>query len=188
MLVIVNKKRFYTAITITALIVISLIVALLIPPVTKAVYPLKYESQILTHSAQYDLDPYLIMGIISAESQFEADAVSHKDAMGLMQVKEETAKWCIDHFELDADVEDIYKPDTNILIGCAYIDYLIDMFEGNTDVAVAAYNAGQGNVKKWLADSRYSDDGKTLKNIPFDETEKYVKKVRNREKIYRDLY
>ncbi len=188
MLVIVNKKRFYTAITITALILISLITALLIPPVTKAVYPLKYERQILTHSKEYGLDPYLIMGVISAESQFEADAVSHKDAMGLMQVKEDTAKWCIEHFELDADVENIYQPDTNILIGCAYIDYLIDMFGGHTDVAIAAYNAGQGNVKKWLEDSRYSKDGKTLTKIPFEETENYVKKVRNREKIYRDLY
>ena len=188
MLVIVNRKRFYTAITITVLILISLIVALLIPPVTKAVYPLKYERQIMAHSEKYGLDPYLIMGIISAESQFESDAVSHKDAMGLMQIKEETAGWCIEHFELNADIKDIYKPDTNILIGCAYIDYLIDMFEGHTDVAIAAYNAGQGNVKKWLADSRYSDNGKTLTKIPFDETEKYVKKVRNREKIYRDLY
>lgn len=188
MLVIVNRKRFYTAITITALILISVIVALIIPPVTKAVYPLKYERHIISHSKEYGLDPYLIMGIISAESQFEADAVSHKDALGLMQIKEETAKWCIEHFELDADVDDIYEPDTNILIGCAYIDYLIDMFEGHTDVAIAAYNAGQGNVKKWLDDNRYSDDGKQLKKIPFDETENYVKKVRNREKIYRDLY
>ena len=188
MLVIVNKKRFCTAVTITAILIISLIVALIMPPVTKAVYPLKYERLIRSHSSEYDLDPYLIMGIISAESQFEADAISHKDAMGLMQIKEETAKWCIDHFELDADIRDIYEPDTNIMIGCAYIDYLTDMFEGKTDVAIAAYNAGQGNVKKWLSDNRYSDDGKTLKNIPFDETEKYVKKVRNREKIYRDLY
>lgn len=188
MLVIVNKKRFCTAVTITALILISLIVALLVPPVTKAVYPLRYERQILTYAKEYDLDPYLIMGIISAESQFESDAVSHKDAMGLMQIKADTAKWCIEHFELDADISDIYKPDTNILIGCTYIDYLIDMFEGNTDVAIAAYNAGQGNVKKWLEDSRYSDDGKTLKKIPFEETEKYVKKVKHREKVYRDLY
>ncbi len=188
MLVIVNRKRFYTAVTITTLILLSIIIAILIPPVTKAVHPLKYEKQILSYAQKYHLDPYLIMGIISAESRFEADATSHKDAKGLMQIKEDTAKWCIEQFELDADIEDIYQPDTNILIGCTYIDYLIDMFEGNTDVAIAAYNAGQGNVRKWLEDSRYSDDGKTLKKIPFEETEKYVKKVRNRQEIYRDLY
>ena len=188
MLIIANKKRFVTAVTVLCILVISVIAIAMIPSVSKAVYPLKYENHIRAYSDIYDLDPYLVMAVISAESHFDKDAISHKDAKGLMQIKEETAKWCIQHFKLDADSSDIYEPKTNILIGCSYIDYLIDMFEGNVDTAIAAYNAGQGNVKKWLADSRYSDDGNSLKEIPFDETKKYVKKVRHREEIYRDLY
>ncbi len=188
MLVIVNKKRFYTAVTIIALILTAAIVLILIPPVSRAVHPLRYENYITKYSAKYNLDPYLIMGVISAESRFDKDAQSHKDALGLMQIKQDTAQWCIQHFELNADVADIYEPATNILIGCTYIDYLIDIFDGQVDTAIAAYNAGQGNVKNWLADSRYSTDGKTLIEIPFDETREYVKKVRHREEIYRDLY
>ena len=188
MLIIVNKRRFWTAITITALLIAAVITLILIPPVSKALHPLRYEQYITEYSGQYGLDPYLIMGVISAESRFDKNAQSNKDAKGLMQIKEDTALWCIQHFGLDADIDDIYEPDTNILIGCTYIDYLIDIFDGQVDTAIAAYNAGQGNVKNWLADERYSDDGKTLKEIPFDETKEYVKKVRHREEIYRDLY
>ena len=186
MVIVLNKKkvlRFFIA-----AVAVFLTFFFLANPVMKAVFPLRHEDAIDKYSTQYSLDKYLVMGIISAESRFEEDAVSHKDAKGLMQLKEETAKWCVEKFYINTSYEKIYEPEVNIMMGCSYLSYLIKLFDGNIETAVAAYNAGQGNVKKWLSDNRYSDDGKTLKNIPFDETEKYVKKVRNREKIYRDLY
>ena len=75
----------------------------------------------------------------------------------------------------------------NIKIGCWYLDKLIHQFDG-IQTALAAYNAGSGNVSKWLLDSKYSDDGKTLKEIPYGETKRYVKKVIITQKIYQWLY
>lgn len=185
-MVIVNKRKFYSKITIFILLI--LVVFLSVTPIKKAIYPLRYEDIIVKYSNEYQLDPYLVMAIISAESRFEENANSHKDAMGLMQVTEQTAKWCVDRFELDISSENLYNPDTNIHIGCAYMDFLIDVFDGELQTAVAAYNAGQGNVKKWLSDERYSLDGKTLKQIPFEETKNYVEKVLKRYEIYKKLY
>ncbi len=184
-MVIVNKQKLYSKIIIAICIIIALFAA---TPIKKAVYPLEHRDIIESCSKQYSLDPYFVMAVISAESGFDQNAKSHKGAMGLMQLTEKTAKWCIEHFELDVDIKDIYKPEVNILIGCAYLDYLQNVFDFETQTAIAAYNAGQGNVKNWLIDRRYSDDGKTLKVIPFDETKHYVKKVTKRYKNYKKLY
>lgn len=185
-MVIVNKRKFYSKITI--FIILIVVGFLSVTPIKKAIYPLRYEDIIINHSTAYELDPYLVMAVISAESRFNQNANSHKDAKGLMQITEETAKWCMDKFELDTNIENIFLPDTNIEIGCAYMSFLIDLFEGEISTAVAAYNAGQGNVKKWLSDERYSLDGKTLKQIPFEETKNYVEKVLKRYEIYKKLY
>lgn len=181
------KKKSVLSLVIKALIA-SIIITLLIQPVMKLLYPLEYEEEILKYSAEFELSEYLVMGIISAESNFNADAESHKSAKGLMQLKEETALWCIDHLNLKADKDKIFSPEENIYIGCAYLAYLEDLYNGNTINAIAAYNAGLGNVNDWLSQPRYSDENGNLKNIPFSETQMYIKKVRKRAQIYRKLY
>lgn len=181
-----NKKRYFAAV-VTAVIV-SAVGAFALKSAVKFIYPLKYEESISEYSKMYDLNEFLVMGIISTESGFDENAVSHKSAGGLMQLKRETAVWCIEHLKLDVDKKDIYSPNENIYIGCAYLDYLKNLYDGNTQTALAAYNAGLGNVNKWLAEPQYSDDGCTLKNIPFGETEKYIKKVNKRMEIYKGLY
>ena len=185
-MLIVSKQKLIIKILIPVILVIVAFTA--VTPIKKMIYPLKHQDIITKYSDMYKLDPYLIMGIISCESGFKENANSHKGAMGLMQIKQDTAKWCIDHFELNADIKDIYSPETNIFIGCAYMSYLIEVFDGDIETAIAAYNAGQGNVKKWLVDKRYSDDGKSLKDIPFDETKDYVEKVLKRYDTYKKLY
>jgi soluble lytic murein transglycosylase len=79
-------------------------------------------------------------------------------------------------------------PEFNIRIGCWYLNNLNTEFKYNTEVVLAAYNGGRGNVQKWLKSSEHSSDGKTLKYIPFKETDKYVKKVRVNYRIYKYLY
>lgn len=182
----VKKKSFFS--TFVKIIIISAVLAFLLKPAMKFLYPLKYEDEIKKYSSEFELSEYLVMGIISAESGFDADAESHKSAKGLMQLKKETALWCIEHLKLDIDEKNIYLPEENIYIGCAYLAYLEDLYGGNTITAIAAYNAGLGNVNKWLADPRYSDNSGALKSIPFRETEMYVKKVKRRSDIYRKLY
>lgn len=157
-------------------------------PILKAIYPIGYIDEIDENSQRFNVDKYLVMGVISAESGFDHQAQSHKGAMGAMQVKEDTAEWCNEHFALNLDVSNLYNPSVNITVGCSYLEYLIDMFNGDAYVALAAYNAGLGNVKNWLKDKNYSSDGKTLDKIPFKETDEYVKKVLKRRDIYKKLY
>lgn len=183
MVVIVNKKKFVRFIAI-----ILLVVALLsVNSVLRLIYPLEYENEIVKYSTEFGLDKHLVMGIISAESGFDKDAVSNKNAVGLMQIKEETAQWCVERLDIKEETSDLSDVDANIHIGCAYLDYLVGLFE-NEETAVAAYNAGLGNVRKWLENAEYSEDGKTLSKIPFVETEKYVERVFSRKKTYKKLY
>ena len=126
------------------------------------------------------------MAIIKAESNFIEDAHSGK-ASGLMQLTDETAKWIADKLGKDTEEVNLNNPRDNIQLGCYYIRYLINYYDGNVDVALAAYNGGMGNVDRWLGDKKYSDDGKTLKNIPFKETREYVKKVNSETLVYEKM-
>jgi len=182
-----NKKSGIVSLVIRVFI-IALVLTALIRPAMKLLYPLEYRDAISKYSEEFELGEYIIMGVISAESGFDVDAESHKSAKGLMQIKEETALWCIENLKLDVDKEKIFMPEENIYIGCAYLAYLENLYNGDTALALAAYNAGLGNVNKWLSDPRYSDKDGTLKNIPFTETKNYVKKVKKRAEIYRTLY
>ena len=150
----------------------------------QASYPVAYSEYIVKYAHEYDLDPYLVMAVIKVESNFVPEAESAY-AAGLMQLTEDTAEWNAKEMELkDYDYKD---PETNIRIGCHYLKYLIRKYE-NIDTALAAYNGGMGNVSKWLNDKRYSDDGVTLKYIPFSETRHYVKKVNESWQKYKELY
>ena len=107
--------------------------------------------------AQYDISPELILAIIAVESNFDSKATSPRGAMGLMQLMPATAK----RYEVDNP----YHPYKNITGGVKYLRYLLDLFDGNVRLAIAAYNAGPGNVSKY-------------KGIPpYGETVRYVKKV-----------
>lgn len=184
-MIFINKK------TLKAILILILCVCIgagLVTPVKKKIYPLKYSEIIKEQSEKYQLDPYLVMAVISTESRFRENASSHRGAKGLMQITEETAKWCVEKFEIQADSKNIYQPRINIEIGCAYLEFLIELFDGKTETALAAYNAGQGNVSLWLNDKKYSADGKTLTDIPFPETKEYVEKVLKRYEIYKKLY
>ena len=139
----------------------------------KTTYPVAYSEYIYKYANKNDLDPYLVMAVIKVESNFVPEAHSGY-AGGLMQLTEETAQWNAD--DMGITYFDYMDPETNIMLGCHYLKHLIDTYD-NIDTALAAYNGGMGNVASWLADSRYSSDGKTLNDIPFPETKNYVVKV-----------
>lgn len=147
-------------------------------------YPVAYSEYITKYARQNKLDPFLVMSVIKVESNFVPEAKSDY-AYGLMQLTEETAEWNAKKMEL-ADY-DWHDPETNVQIGCYYLRYLIDKYK-NTDTALAAYNAGGGNVDSWLHNPKYSNDGKTLQHIPFPETRHYVKKVNANWESYKKLY
>lgn len=149
-------------------------------------YPFEYQDLIVKYANENELEQCLVMAVIKTESNFVEDAHSGK-ASGLMQLTDDTADWIASKMKTDADKINLMNPKDNIKMGCYYLRYLIDYYNGNVDVALAAYNGGMGNVDKWLQDERYSDDGVNLKYIPFKETREYVKKVNNECEVYRKM-
>lgn len=152
-------------------------------------YPLSYQLAIKKYADEFNIDPYLIAAIINVESKYDKNAISSKEARGLMQIAPITANWASEELGIeDFQVEDLFIPEINIRIGAWYLSVLQDEFDDNLQLILAAYNAGSGNVIKWLEDEEYSEDGKTLKDIPFAETKEYVKKVEKNLRIYNILY
>lgn len=156
--------------------------------VARLFYPVNYTDIIYEYSAEYNLDPYLIFGIIKAESNFDTYANSDKDARGLMQITIPTAKWIAQRLGDSSLAENLNVPEANIQMGCYYISYLLSLYDGNEKNALAAYNAGPGVVNRWLGDRGLSSDGVSLFKIPYRETELYVTKVTNNRRIYSILY
>lgn len=164
----------------------ALVLRIAVRHVAKGVFPLRYEAYIEKYADEYGLDKYLVMGVICAESKFDPAAHSGV-AKGLMQITDDTARWLAERLDADFYEDMAYEPEVGISMGCYYLAYLMGIYE-NEDTALAAYNAGMGNVGKWLADESYSTDGRTLFDIPYEETKKYVKRVRRLEAVYKKLY
>ena len=152
-------------------------------------YPVKYESVVEKYADKYDMDKYLIYAVIRTESKFDQYAVSDAGAYGLMQIQEETASDCAKKLDMRVDLpDDLYQPDINIHIGTYYLSWLLERYDGNISVAVAAYNGGIGNVDEWLKSDEYSDGKGGLKNIPFAQTAGYVEGVNSSYGKYKELY
>lgn len=150
--------------------------------------PIQYSEYVEAASSEFGLDKYLVYAIISTESGFDPQAESSAGAVGLMQLLPDTARWIAEKYDLDCDPAVLTDPETNIRLGCCYFSYLLSCFDGSIDLAVTAYNGGEGNVRQWLENPRYSSDGKTLYAIPYQETSKYLSKVTTRYEIYQKLY
>lgn len=150
--------------------------------------PIKYENEIKTYANIYELDASIIASLINVESSYNAQAKSNKNAIGLMQIKLETANYLDEKNNRNLVTEnELFKVDINIKYGCEYLKYLVDKFK-DIYTSLAAYNAGETRVRSWLKNAEYSYDGMTLKNIPFEETKNYVKKIKNNLKFYKKIY
>lgn len=155
----------------------------------KRLYPVTYSDVVFANSEKYSLDPYMVFALIKAESAYKKDAKSSQSAMGLMQITPKTAHWIAEKMGMKDFSEDkLFEPTINIEMGCWYLQNLRQEFGKKDELILAAYNAGRGNVSSWLQDGRYSDDGETLKDIPFSETKEYVKKIKQYEEKYKELY
>lgn len=154
----------------------------------KRKYRLDYPGEIMASSAEFNLDPYLVAAVIHCESGNRPAVVSAKGAVGLMQIMPDTGGWIAAKLSLANFTEPMLTdPALNIRLGCWYLRYLLDRFDGVRSHALAAYNAGPGNLQKWLEDEAYSQDG-LLTQIPFAETGSYVERVEKAYEKYKKLY
>ena len=149
--------------------------------------PLRHEDIIRQQAREKDLDPALIAAVIYQESKFR-DQTSHAGARGLMQITPETAEFIARRSGGSRFTqEDLATPQINIAYGSYYLRYLLDRYDGDIELATAAYNAGQTNVDKWVrragGRNRF-DEG----DIPFPETRSYVAEVKDHRADYRDEY
>lgn len=163
---------------------LTVLIGLLVYGGVNKYYPVQYMDIINKYSREYGFTSEFVCAVIHAESKFKEETVSNKGASGLMQITEHTAYWLAQESELESfQYDQIFDPEINIRLGCYYLNRLIKQYD-SLEVALSAYNAGSGNVTSWLDNSEFSDDGKTLKYIPFQETRDYVKRISANQKVY----
>lgn len=187
-----KKKKKAVVVCTLLVIVVAAVIAVIFhfgrTSITKTLYPTEYSEFVEMYCEEYNLEKSFIYAVIKCESDFDKNAVSSVNAKGLMQLMPDTFDWLkMRLHEPDLSDEMMFDPETSIRFGCYLYRYLLDDF-GDEAVAVAAYHAGLGNAAKWLKNKEYSDDGKTLKKIPFPSTAQYVENVMKTKQIYKDLY
>ena len=159
--------------------------------IMKNMYSRKYENIVEIYSQKYQVDPNLIFAIIKAESNFNSSAVSGKGAKGLMQLMEDTAKDVCKKVDTKIDTnkvgDKLLEADINIELGTKYISILLEKYN-NIAIALTAYNAGIGTVDNWIEKGIIQNDGEDIQNIPYKETNNYVRKILRDYKIYQKIY
>src|SRR6185503_16912836 len=143
----------------------------------KMYYPLKYSDEIEQYAKERGLDPNLVRGLILQESYYNPKAQSSVGATGLMQLMPPTAKEHAQRLGLSYSPAKLVTPAYNVRLGTFHLRMLIDMFRGNEYLAIASYNAGQGNVLKWRRAAPSKPMDEFLESIPFQETRNYVKRI-----------
>ena len=148
-----------------------------------------WQDDIERYAAMYNLDPAFVTAIIRNESSFCTNATSSVGARGLMQMMPDTAEWIAGKLGEPFDFDRIYEAETSIRYGCWYLNFLSELFQGDTVLVTAAYHAGQGEVLGWLGDRSISPDGVSvpIANIPISNTKTYAGRVTQAYGIYKTL-
>ena len=153
----------------------------------KKLYKKDYSEYVSKYAEEYDIDENLIYALIKAESNFNEKAVSHQNAKGLMQLMQSTAQDLANRSQIKLTKDNILEPDININLGTQYIASLLNKYD-SIEVALAAYNAGSGNVDRWIKNGTIKSDGSDIENVPYKETNTYVRKIMRNYKMYNELY
>ena len=186
------RRRRVMALLTTAALAVCAVLALK-PMFHEAVkeisLPLRHEDIIRQQAGDKGLDPALVAAVIYAESHFIDGRTSSAGAEGLMQLTPRTAQDIARKSGgTSFRVSDLATPQVNIAYGTWYLRYLMGRFGGNEVLALAAYNAGEGNVDRWVAGERSHERTLTISAIPFGETRNYVRKVLDARRDYRSSY
>jgi soluble lytic murein transglycosylase len=183
------KKIIYISIIVITVLVLLLNVFKVPNIILKKIYPIYYAEYVYKYSEEYEVEALLIFAIIKAESNFNPNVVSSSNAIGLMQLMDSTAEELADKLDITFEQKSsLYNPELNINLGTKYFSNLLKEYDGNVALALTAYNAGIGTVKKWIEQGTIKEDGSDIENIPYKETNNYVRKILRDYKIYQELY
>lgn len=145
--------------------------------------PTKQVEHLIAENAKaYSLSEELLQSVILVESKYSNEAVSSTGAVGIMQLMPDTAEWISEESGLPAD--NLKNPEQNIPLGAWYLEFLITKYDGNLVLALAAYNAGRGNVDEWMKINKWPPSYSRIDGIPFPETREFVRSViQNKERL-----
>ena len=186
-----GRRRSYAMIlALFVALLIGFFIVMQLPSMQRAwVYPYPHRELVETYARAYQVDSSLAAAVIKTESKFQSEVHSHRGAVGLMQLMPDTAKWIAQQID-DASysIDALHDPEHNIRYGIWYLHSLQQEFHGNDCLALAAYNAGRGNVREWMKEYHWDYDFADISAIPYVETRKYVKRVLESKKQYEVLY
>ena len=151
-------------------------------------YPRPYSVTVEAAAAEFDVDPRLIWAVMREESRYNPEALSYVGARGLMQVMPPTQAWIAEMLGEDIPPGDAFRPEANIRMGAWFLHFLLDYYEDDLELVVAAYNGGAGSVDGWLADPQVSNRDDLLRWISYGETREYLSRVLLSYEIYKELY
>lgn len=181
-----HKNRLLNIGIILVLFVITTAIA---PAILKGMFPMPFYDLVEKYANEYNLQITLVYAVMKTESGFIDNAISKKGAVGLMQVTEKTGTWIASMLNApEFSPDNLKNPETNIRFGCWYLSYLMDRFNGNSDLALAAYNAGEGTVSGWIDTGLIGWKDEKIKSLPYGETEKYLIRVNRIYFVYKTLY
>jgi len=153
------------------------------------VFPRPYWEQLRADAQSNDLDPYLVAALIRQESEFNPGAVSRANAYGLMQLLPSTGKSLArQQGEKHFTTNELLDPTTNLRLGTADLRKSLDRYSGQTEYALAAYNAGDVPVRQWIAINNYKDIPEWVESIPYTETREYVQSILRNREMYKAVY
>jgi soluble lytic murein transglycosylase len=155
----------------------------------EALFPRAYWTDLKKFSVANGLDPYLVASLIRQESEFNPQAVSRANAVGLMQLLPRTGKLVAKQEKLRRyNAGQLFTPAVNLQLGTRYFRGMVDQFGGSFEYALAAYNAGSDRVEEWLGQGKYRDPQEFVESIPFTETREYVQAILRNASVYRQIY
>ena len=155
----------------------------------RLLFPQPYWSDLVANSQANNLDPYLVASLIRQESEFNAGAVSRANAYGLMQLLPSVGKSLAKKQKMKGfNTTQLLNPSVNLKLGTLNLKNVLDRFGGQQEYALAAYNAGDTPVRRWMSSADYKDIAEYVESIPYTETREYVQAIIRNEQIYRALY
>ena len=154
----------------------------------EALFPRPYWPDLRKFASTNALDPYMVASLIRQESEFNPNAVSPKNAVGLMQLLPKVGRGVAKQEKLKHfSPQQLFTPAINLQLGTKYFRSMVDQF-GGFEYALAAYNAGDYRVVDWQANGKYRDIQEFVESIPFTETREYVQAIMRNANVYRQLY
>ncbi len=158
-------------------------------PVWEGLFPRPFWDELRRDSTLNHLDPYLVASLIRQESEFNPNAISRANAMGLMQLlptvgKNLAKEMKIHHFNSD----ELLVANTNLQLGTRYFKHMVDHYDGQVEYALAAYNAGEDRVDEWRKNGNFKSVEEFVESIPFTETREYVQAIMRNAVLYKLLY